>query len=107
MCTTLFDGTVVKLGFVVRGVAPGSVVVTVRVAAVVFCQIGIWMRPRVYPGKITLKHYKLHVMKTRFFAICDSKSLFFLSAGSILKFNSLLMVDMQSRYEASNCFYFS
>lgn len=51
ICTALFDGTVVKLCFVVCGVAPGSVMVTIWVATIVFCQIGIWVRSWVYPGR--------------------------------------------------------
>lgn len=49
--TALFDGAVVKLGFGVGGVAPGPVLVPIWVATVVLGQIGLRMRPRVYPGK--------------------------------------------------------
>lgn len=51
VCTTLFDGTVVKLSFGVGGVAPGSVLVPIWVTTVVLCQIGFRMRPWVYSGK--------------------------------------------------------
>lgn len=49
--TTLFDGAVVKLCFGVRGVAPGPVLVPIRITTVVLCQIGLRMRPWIYPGK--------------------------------------------------------
>lgn len=49
--TTLLDSAVVKLSFGVGGVAPGSVLVPVWITTVVLCQIGLRMRPRVYPGK--------------------------------------------------------
>lgn len=49
--TALFDGAVVKLGFGVGGVAPGPVLVPIWIATVVLRQIGLGMRPRVYPGK--------------------------------------------------------
>lgn len=49
--TTLFDGAVVKLSFGVGGVAPGPVLVPIWITAVILCQIGLGMRPWVYPGK--------------------------------------------------------
>lgn len=49
--TTLFDSTVVKLSFGVGGVAPGPVLIPIRITTVVLCQIGLRMRPWVYPGK--------------------------------------------------------
>lgn len=49
--TTLLDSTVVKLRFGVGGVAPGSVLVPVWITTVILCQIGLGMRPWVYPGK--------------------------------------------------------
>lgn len=49
--TALFDGAVVKLGFGVAGVAPGPVLVPIWIATVVLRQIGLRMRPWVYPEK--------------------------------------------------------
>lgn len=49
--TTLLDSAVVKLCFGISGVAPGSVLVIIWITAVVFCQIGLRIRPWVYPGK--------------------------------------------------------
>ena len=51
--TALFDGAVVELGLGVGGVAPGSVLVPVRVAAVVLRQVGVWVGARVDPGTTT------------------------------------------------------
>ena len=52
--TALFDGAVVKLGLGVGGVAPGSVLVPVRVAAVVLRQVGVRVGARVDPGRTTM-----------------------------------------------------
>ena len=51
MCTTLFDGTVVKLRFEVCGVAPGSVLIPIWVTTVVLCQIGLRVCSWVYPAR--------------------------------------------------------
>lgn len=50
--TTLLDGTVVKFSLGVRGVAPGSVVVSVWVSAVIVGQVGLWVCFGVYPANI-------------------------------------------------------
>jgi len=51
LCTAMFDGTVVKLGLGVGGVAPGPVLVSIRVAAVVLCQVAVRVGARVDPAQ--------------------------------------------------------
>lgn len=47
----MFDGTVVKLGLGVGGVAPGPVLVSIRVAAVVLRQVAVRVGAGVDPAQ--------------------------------------------------------
>lgn len=49
--TALLDGTVVKLGFGIDGVTPGTVLVPIWVTTVILRQIGLGMRPGVDSGE--------------------------------------------------------